>query len=278
MSQYATIRYEVDDPIATITLSRPERLNAWTTTMAGEVNDALTRAGDDKRVVGIIVTGEGRAFCSGGDLKDLTLDDLRMPRPASASVPEDAPRSEAKVKADAGGPLSLMRSLDKPVIAAVNGPAVGMGAVIALWADLRFMAEDAMLTLPFAQLGTVAEGGSSWLLSKLIGSAAAFDLLLSGRRIDAAEALSLGLVNRVLPTASLIVSARDYVETLARCSPGSMATIKRQIYDDQDRTLAEASSAARTLLAACVDSGDIQEGWQAFVEKRPPRYARLGVE
>lgn len=261
---YQTIQYEVDDPVAVITLNRPERLNAWTLTMAGEVDDAIARAAGDKRVLGLIVTGSGRAFCAGGDLKELTLDDLR------------APKQPEKPKPDRGGPLARMRSIDKPVIAAVNGPAVGMGAVIALWADLRFMAEEAMFTMAFSQRGTVAEGASSWLLSRLVGPAAAFDVLISSRRIQADEALRLGMVNRVLPAAELVAAAREYIQALTLCSPASMATIKKQIYDDLSGTLADAARNSGALLAACVDSGDIQEGWQSFLEKRPPQYARLG--
>ncbi|PRZ39692.1 enoyl-CoA hydratase/carnithine racemase [Antricoccus suffuscus] len=274
MTDYETILYDVDDPIATITLNRPERLNAWTMTMSRELGHALTSAGNDRRVVGVIVTGTGRAFCSGGDLKDLTLDDLRVPKPAA---PASAHESLA-TNAETAGPFALMRNLDKPVIAAVNGPAVGMGAVIALWADLRFMSQEAMFTMAFSQRGTVAEGASSWLLSRLIGPGAAFDVLISSRRVQPDEAFRLGWVDRVLPAGELLTAAREYLQTLLLCSPTSMATIKKQIYADLSGTLTNSARASSSLLAACVDSGDIQEGWQSFLEKRAPQYARLGTE
>lgn len=264
---YETILYDVDDPVALITLNRPSRLNAWNLTMARELKDAVRRAAADRGVVGVIVTGAGRAFCSGGDLKDLKPEDLREKPPANAATTE----------ADAAGPLAYLLDLPKPVIAAINGPAVGMGAVLSLWADLRFMAEETMLTMAFSQRGTVAESGSSALLTRLVGPAVALDLLISSRRVAAAEALRLGLVNGVAPAADLVAEARRYVTALAEtCSPTSMATMKAQVYAPLRDTLAASVTSSRKLLAAAADGPDIREGWQSFLEKRPARFARIG--
>ncbi len=269
---YETILYEVDDPVALITLNRTSRMNAWNGTMAREVHDAVRRAGEDQRVVGVIITGAGRAFCSGGDLKDLKMEDLRE-KPSSkqdGAAPSDGTGEPA-------GPLAYFMTLPKPVIAAINGPAVGMGAVIALWADLRFMAEEAMLTMAFSQRGTVAES-SSCLLTRLAGSAVALDLLMSSRRVAAHEALALGLVNAVAPSADLLTLARDYINNLARtCSPASIATVKRQVYSDLRDDLAASVRNSRTLLSEASKGADIQEGWQSFLEKRPPNFARIGA-
>lgn len=269
---YETILYEVDDPVALITLNRPSRLNAWNLTMARELQDAIRRAGDDRRVVGIIITGAGRAFCAGGDLKDLKPDDLKMKAPAAGAA-----NSLAKAEGEAAGPLAFLMNLPKPVIAAINGPAVGMGAVLALWADLRFMADEAMVTMAFSQRGTVAESGSSSLLTRLVGSAVALDLLMSSRRVLADEARTLGLVNVTAPAAALVGKAREYIVNLAQtCSPTSVATMKRQVYAELNDTLAAAVQSSRELLAAAAESADIKEGWQSFLEKRPARFARLG--
>lgn len=267
---YETILYEVDDPVAVISLNRPERLNAWNMTMARELHDAVLRAGADRRVVGVVVTGAGRAFCSGGDLKDLKPEDLRAGPPSDNAV---------RKAGDPAGPLAYMMALPKPVIAAVNGPAVGMGAVLSLWADLRFMAQEAMFTMAFSQRGTVAESGSSCLLTRLVGPASALDLLMSSRRVAADEALRLGLVNGVAPAADLLAVARGYVEELARtCSPASIATMKQQVYGDLRDDLAASVASSRKLLAAAADGPDIKEGWQSFLEKRPTQFARIGSD
>lgn len=273
---YETILYEVDDPVALITLNRPSRLNAWNMTMSRELHDAIRRAGADRRVVGVIITGAGRAFCSGGDLKDLKPEDLRAPPPSNGGSADQAP---AEAGSDAAGPLAYLMNLPKPVIAAVNGPAVGMGAVIALWADLRLMSEEAMFTMAFSQRGTVAESGSSSLLTRLVGAAVALDLLMSSRRVTADEALRLGLVNDIAPTADLVSKAREYIVGLASsCSPTSMATMKHQVYSELNATLAASVVASRKLLAQAADGPDIKEGWQSFLEKRPAQFARIGSD
>jgi enoyl-CoA hydratase/carnithine racemase len=239
-------------------------------TMARELHDAVRRAGADRRVVGIVITGTGRAFCSGGDLKDLKPEDLRAAPPSDRA---------ARDKGDPAGPLAYMMALPKPVIAAVNGPAVGMGAVLSLWTDLRFMAEEAMFTMAFSQRGTVAESGSSCLLTRLVGSASALDLLMSSRRVGADEALRLGLVNGIAPVADLLATARGYVEEMARsCSPTSIATMKRQVYGDLRDDLAASVALSRKLLGEAADGPDIQEGWKSFLEKRPTQFARIGAE
>lgn len=271
--QYETILFEVDDPVALITLNRPSRLNAWNLKMARELREAVRQAETDRRVVGLIITGAGRAFCSGGDLKDLKPEDLRTPQP-SASGDSPAPENAA---GDPAGPFAYLMNLPKPVIAAINGPAVGMGAVLTMWADLRFMADEAMFTMAFSQRGTVAESGSSCLLPRLVGPAVALDLLMSSRRVTADEALRLGLVNVVAPAAELVSRTREYIIGLANtCSPTSIAIMKRQVYADLPDTLTASVKASRKLLAAAADGPDITEGWQSYLEKRTPKFARIG--
>lgn len=273
---YETILYEVTDPVALITLNRPERMNAWNLTMMREMRDAVRRAGADRRVVGVVITGAGRAFCAGGDMKDLKLDDLKAPPPPPP--PSGGPESAAGAeKGDPAGPLAYLIDLPKPVIAAVNGPAIGMGAVLALWADLRFMSDNAMISMGFAERGTVAESGSSCLLTRLVGPARALDLLISSRRVAADEALRLGLVNEVAPADGLVDAARAYIEAMAgKCSPASIATMKRQVYSELPDDLVASVKSSRQLLGEAVEGPDIKEGWQSFLEKRPAKFLRVG--
>lgn len=277
---YADILFEVDNPVAVITLNRPDRLNAWTGRMGHEVRDAIDRATDDRRVVGIIVTGAGRGFCAGADLKDAGERQAKGESPIAdfGSTNRAAPRPPIG-DAELPGPWGYFMSVPKPVIAAINGPAAGAGAVLALWADFRFMAHEALFTTSFSQRATVAETGTSWLLPRLVGSSAALDLLISSRRVGAEEALRMGLVNAIAPASELLEMARGYVERLARdCSPASIATMKRQVYDELHDGLAAAVKTSGALLAASIEGDDFNEGLQSFLEKRPPRFARIGTQ
>jgi enoyl-CoA hydratase/carnithine racemase len=272
---YDEIRYEVADPVATITLDRPEALNAWTTRMATEVRHAVHRAARDRAVVAIVLTGAGRAFCAGADTNDLqslteggSVADDRTPLPAT---------DEPARPADLDGEYTYLLACDKPVIAAINGPCAGMAVPIALCCDLRFMAEDAVLLTAFAQRGLIAEWGLSWLLPRLVGPAVALDLLFSSRRVDGAEAARLGLVNAALPGADLLEHCRRYVEDLAaRCSPASLRIMKQQVYEQLHAGLGPAEAASQRLMVESFGRPDFREGVQSFLEKRPPHFDRLG--
>jgi enoyl-CoA hydratase/carnithine racemase len=227
---YEEIRYDVEDPIATVTLDRPERLNAWTDRMGAEVKHAVARAESDPAVVAIVLTGAGRGFCAGADLQNLK----------GISEGRGGDGVPAGLEADPGDPAlegfrqtyTYLMSVRKPVIAAVNGPCAGMALPIALACDLRFASDRAVFTTAFPRRGLVAEWGIAWLLPRLVGPAHALDLLLSARRVDAAEAERIGLVNRVVPHDELLGRVRDYVrEIAANCSPTSLRIIKRQVYE-----------------------------------------------
>jgi len=275
---YEQILYEVEDPIATVTLNRPERLNAWTDRMGDELRHAVARAEGDPAVVAIVITGGGRGFCAGADLKGLE----------AISVGERQRESAPGLGADPGdpevgpsfrGPYTYLMSVRKPVIAAINGPCAGMAVPIALCADLRFASERAVFTTAFVQRGLIAEWGISWLLPRLVGTAHAMDLILSGRRIDAAEAARIGLVNRVLPHDGLLPHVRDYVGQLAeRCSPASMRVMKRQLYQDLTKTLEDAHQVAVRKMVASFDRPDFKEGVASFLEGRKPSFERLRLK
>jgi enoyl-CoA hydratase/carnithine racemase len=272
---YQEITYEVVEPVATITLDRPKALNAWTTRMGAEVKHALAAAEADARVVAIVLTGAGRGFCAGADLNDLKTI-TEGGRQAAPPAELDAAPGDAAM-ASFRGSYTYIASLRKPVIAAINGPVAGMAVPIALACDLRFASDRASFTTSFSRRGLVAEWGVSWLLPRLVGTAHALDLLFSARRIDAEEAARIGLVNRVLPHDELLPYARTYVEDLAaNCSPASMAIMKRQVWQHWTAELDAAEEEAVRLMLDSFNRPDFKEGVVSFLQKRPPRFSRIG--
>jgi enoyl-CoA hydratase/carnithine racemase len=274
---YEQIRYEVDDPVATITLNRPEALNAWTDRMGLEVRHAVSQAERDPRVVGIVITGAGRGFCAGADMRRLSAvssgeyQQEEMPDELS-SEPGDAASGDDLH----AGTHTYFLSVPKPVIAAINGPVAGMAVPIVLACDLRFMAQDAVLLTAFAQRGLIAEWGISWLLPRLTGTAVALDLLFSSRKVTGAEAARLGLVNAAMPAGEVLGHAQQYVRDLAATSsPASMAIMKRQVYQHMHAGMLAAEHEARQLMLESFARPDFGEGVQSFLERRPPRFGRL---
>ena len=277
---YEHILFDVDDPVATITLNRPEALNAWTQTMANEVRDAVGRAEHDPTVVGIVLTGAGKGFCAGADMKDLTTisgagggraDASSVARAPSVDAPGDASWGE-----DLRGTYTYLLSVPKPVIAAINGPVAGMGVPIALSCDLRFMNEATVLTTSFAHRGLVAEWGLSWLLTRLVGPAHALDLLYSARRVGGEEALASASSTGPCRPTRCCPAAQDYVRQLARSSsPTSMAVMKRQVYTELHAGLGAAERHAIELMAESFGRPDFAEGVASYVERRDPSFPRL---
>ncbi|MDR3570504.1 MAG: enoyl-CoA hydratase [Syntrophobacteraceae bacterium] len=288
---YKEIIYDVANRVATIRLNRPERLNGWTNTMAEEVRGSLHRAAEDKEVRVIVLTGAGRGFCAGADMSELEAA-AGSPHPA-ATAPSVFQTAEQRVsdimgakteeELDSGNRFhartdfrkrySYIAAIPKPVIAAINGPAAGLGLVIALYCDLRFASEKAIFTTAFSRRGLIAEHGISWILPRIVGLPHALDMLLSARRLDAHEALRLGLVNRIFPHEALMEGVMAYAAELASLvSPRSLGVIKKQVYDAQFQTLAQASEVADQELIASLQSEDFQEGVAHFLEKRPPAF------
>jgi enoyl-CoA hydratase/carnithine racemase len=277
VTAYAEILYEVEDPVATITLNRPQVLNAWTDRMGFEVRHAVAAAEADPRVVGIVITGAGRGFCAGADMNRLSA--VSAGNLTSETVADD-------LASDPGDPsfgddlhlgtYTYLMSVPKPVIAAINGPVAGMGVPIALACDLRFMAEDAVLMTAFAQRGLIAEWGTSWLLPRLAGPAVALDLLFSSRKVSGTEAAALGVVNAAMPSADVLPHAQQYVRDLAATSsPASMAIMKRQVYQQMHAGLLAAEREARQLMMESFSRPDFGEGVSSFLDRRPPQFQRL---
>jgi enoyl-CoA hydratase/carnithine racemase len=269
--QLKVVRYEVVDRIATITLDRPDRLNSWTGRMHTEYRWALAQADRDRAVRVIVVTGAGRAFCAGADSRALSGHIERGGY--DAGTPEDLARPGYGVDPRFDADFAYHFGLAKPVIAAINGPAAGVGLVLACYCDLRFAAAGAKLTTAHGRLGLPAEYGLSWLLPRLIGLTRANDLLLSSRVVLAEEAKEMGLVNEVLPADQLMDRVREYGAELAALSPSSLRVTRQQIYGDLHGDVVGAVTRAQLLLEEMTAGPDFAEGVAAFQEKRPPRFA-----
>jgi enoyl-CoA hydratase/carnithine racemase len=258
---------ETKDRIATITLNRPEQMNAWTDVMAEEVHSAMWAASADESVRVIVLTGAGRAFCAGGDITGFKSSDpeqllTKLPRPYDFSRRPDYQSRAAYFPA-----------IQKPIIAMLNGAAAGLGLVHALFCDVRFASEDATLTTAFSRIGLASEYGMGWILNRVAGHANALDLLISARKVRGPEALRLGLVNQVHPKDQLAAATFAYAKELAELvSPRSVRVIKRQLWELPFQSLHEALLTDSDEMLRANVSEDFQEGKRAFMEKRAPRF------
>lgn len=271
---YSEILYSAAERVAVITLNRPDKLNAWTGVMEREVGSAMEQAERDQEVRAIILTGAGRGFCAGADMSLLqTVASEGVGERSAAHALRNTEVIRRGARADFQKRYSYFPAISKPVIAAVNGPAVGLGMILALYCDLRFASDGARFGTAFARRGLIAEYGMAWLLPRLIGPAQALDLLFSARIVDAAEALRIGLVNRVFPQATFLDEVRIYARELAtNVSPRSMAIIKKQVYDALFQTLGEAFESSEQEMLASLACEDFREGVAHFVEKRAPAF------
>jgi len=273
---YQEILYEVSERIATITLNRPDKLNAWTGQMGAEVRSAMEAADGDEQVRVIVLTGAGKAFCAGADMSLLAgiIDAGGVAEGTPHALRHEAAvQTSGRVPIDFQGTYSYFPSLSKPVIAAINGHAVGLGMVLSLYSDLRFASSAAKFSTAFARRGLIAEFGTAWMLPRVIGLSNALDLLLSARTLGAEEALRIGLVNGVFSAGSFMQDVRTYARELAaEVSPRSMAAIKQQVYRALFQTLQEATVSAERAMLESLASEDFKEGVAHFQEKRAPSF------
>jgi enoyl-CoA hydratase/carnithine racemase len=266
------IRYEVKDSIATLTLNRPHRMNAWTGRMHTEYRWVLAQADHDPTVRAIVITGAGRAFCAGADAKALEghVEKGRY----DPGTPEELARPGFGVRPEFDADFAYHFGISKPILAAINGPAAGVGLVIACYADLRFAAAGAKFTTAHGRLNLPAEFGLSWLLPRMIGLTRANELLLSSRIFLAEEAFSLGLVNAVLPPEELLPHTYRYAHNLiTTVSPGSLCETKRQIYADLHRDVRAAVEHSKALVDRMATEPDFAEGVAALTKKRLPQWS-----
>jgi enoyl-CoA hydratase/carnithine racemase len=262
LSSAAPVLADRRGAVLVLTLNRPERMNAWNSSLEDRYFELLATAETDPEVRAIVVTGAGRAFCAGADIADLVTvgatGDAR-----AAGVIERPPRT-------------FPYTIRKPMIAALNGAAAGLGLVEALYCDVRFATPAAKLTTAFARRGLIAEYGISWLLPRIVGTSRALDLLISARVISGEEAERIGLVDGVVSADLLLEHAVAYASDLARsCSPTSMAEIKGQVQRHLSASLEDAVADSDRLMFESITRPDLAEGVQSYVEKRPPAFPPL---
>lgn len=256
------ILYDVTEGVGTVTLNRPEAMNAFGGTMREDVLRLLRQAEGDSRVRCVVITGAGKAFCAGGDI---------------ASMAELQAREDTAVisqRMDVGADVvHLLRAMPKPVIAAINGAAAGAGLNLALACDMRLAAESAKLSASFVKIALVPDWGGTYLLTRLVGTAKAMELMMTGDRLTAADALRLGLVNRVIADTAFREQAMSFARQLASGPIATLAHIKRATYLGATGHLSESLATEAQAQTSLFLSDDAREGMRAFLEKRSPRFS-----
>jgi 2-(1,2-epoxy-1,2-dihydrophenyl)acetyl-CoA isomerase len=245
--------------VAIVTLNRPESLNGFTTGLRNALQQALQDVGSDETVRAVVLTGAGRGFSAGADLK-------AEPMTSGAAV-------EGQLNEEYGAALREIARMPKPVIAAVNGFATGIGGSFALICDLVVMGETAFFQVPFAKIGLVPDGGLTWLLTERVGHRRAFELAISGDRVPAAKCLEWHLANRVVPDAEVVSSAIAWAESLCDAAPIALGYMKQLLRSAPDMGYEQTIRAEARFQAPCIDSGDFHEGVAAFREKRAPKFS-----
>jgi 2-(1,2-epoxy-1,2-dihydrophenyl)acetyl-CoA isomerase len=264
---YETIEISTEGGVAEIVLNRPERLNAWNEQLGNELREAILSDASDPSVRAVLITGAGRGFSSGADLKDM------LERAASGETSGETPPNVGDLLRERYHPIIKgIRELPKPVVAAVNGPAVGIGCSLALACDLILAAESAIFGLAFVNIGLAPDGGSTFLVPAAVGKARALEMALLGDPLPASRALEWGLINRVLPDGELMDEARDLTSRLANGPTRSYAQSKRALNNSVLKIMDEQLDLEAEIQAGLAQSEDFGEGVRAFVEKRDPRF------
>ena len=274
---YETIKLEIVKHAAIITLNRPDSLNAFTYPMIDEFGRAIAEAEKNESVTGIIVTGEGRGFCAGVDMS--TLNTIQEDGRGSRTDELQATPGDKGMGDNFASGFTYLMSIRKPIIAAVNGACVGFGLSVALLCDMRFASDNAKFITSFSPKGLIAEHGQSWILPRILNPSRALDLLWSSRKLGAAEAAEIGMVDRVFPPEKLLAEAVAYIENLAETTaPMSLMIIKRQVYRHLNMSLGEAMQETTQLTDESMVRDDFREGIASFLEKRPPKFTKIVIE
>jgi enoyl-CoA hydratase/carnithine racemase len=266
--------YEVDQRVATTWLDRPHRMNAWTGRLHTEYRYLLNRANEDSGVGAIVVTGRGKGFCVGGDSQALTGHSERGSY--DAGTPEDIAKPGYGVNANFNAAFAYHFGLTKPVIAAINGPAAGIGLALACFADVRFAIPGIKFTTAHGKLNLPAEYGLSWMLPRIVGLGRANDLLLTSRVFMSDEAEQIGFVNQLYSPETLVAESQAYAKNLIETvSPESLRQTRWQVYQDLHGSVAASVDTSEQLLEAMMRDDDYREGVKAFLEKRKPQWPSL---
>ena len=268
---YKNIKEEIKNSIHIISLNRPDRLNAWTEDMALEIRNSMDKASNNNNTKVIILTGTGRGFCAGADMDSLNSVDADERADQNKQSPYSAFREN--------WPLDFQRaqtwfpSVPKPIIAAINGPAAGLGLILSMWCDIRFATKSAIFSTAFSKRGLIAEHGLSWLLPRLVGMGHAMDMTLTARKITAEEAERIGFVNKIFDDEIFMEEVLKYSENLANeVSPRSMKVMKKQLWQGLLQGLNDAVSIADNDMIESFASEDFKEGVAHFIEKRAPKF------
>jgi 2-(1,2-epoxy-1,2-dihydrophenyl)acetyl-CoA isomerase len=256
----AAIRYEQRDAVLSITLNRPEALNAFNETLRVQLGQALERAAADPQLRAVVLAGAGRAFSAGADLKAMH---------ATQNLGAEVRR---QLEDEYGPAIKAIVAMDKPVIAAVEGLVAGIGCAYVLASDLVVMADDAYFTLPFHNIGLVPDGGINWLLERQIGARRAFELAVDCTRVGAARCQELGLVNRVVPKGTAAEAALQWAARLVQRAPLAIKHSKRLLRLAATASFAQSLGNEIEAQSQCIESDDFREGVAAFLEKREPRF------
>ncbi len=279
MTTYEQIIYEVDGPAATITMNRPDTLNAMTSLLQAEIRHALDASERNEDIIGTVLTGAGRGFCSGVDMNDLG---------AMSAAGKTIGKSYEHLAADPGNPDKdpnymfsppYLLGLRKPIIAAVNGACAGLGFSYATFCDMRFVDRNAKFVSSFAPRGLIAEHGTSWMLPRIVGPSHALDIFWSSRRVEGEEAYQMGYANRLCEPGESVKEAQEYLKMIAGTSaPTSIMMMKKQVYKHLMRDLGESMVEDNQWMSDSLTEDDFKEGVASFVERRSPNFARVKVD
>ena len=279
MTTYEQIIYELDGPAATITMNRPDTLNAMTSRLQAELRHALDASERNEDIIGTVLTGAGRGFCSGVDMNDLG---------AMSAAGKTIGKSYEHLAADPGNPDKdpnymfsppYLLGLRKPIIAAVNGACAGLGFSYATFCDMRFVDRNAKFVSSFAPRGLIAEHGTSWMLPRIVGPSHALDIFWSSRRVEGEEAYRMGYANRLCEPGESVKEAQDYLKMIAGTSaPISIMMMKKQVYKHLMRDLGESMVEDNQWMSDSLAEDDFKEGVASFVERRSPNFARVKVD
>lgn len=257
MSDYTSIRYQENGPVALLVMNRPQVMNSFNDELRRELLDGLMRAAGKDAIRAVVLTGEGKAFSAGADLKE--------------GLPTHT-RVEDQINSEYRPVLELIAGMQKPVIASVNGAAAGIGLSFALVCDLLVMAEDAYLLSPFSTISLLPDGGATWLMVRQLGYRRAYQLCVEAERIDANRCLEYGLANRVVPRGEVLEASLEWARSLAERAPLALARTKLAMRASMSSSYSEAIAYEARLQTRCVTSQDAIEGVNAFLEKRKPEF------
>lgn len=277
-TNYEEILYEITDKVATLTINRPDKLNALTDLTQAEIRHALAQSERNENVIGTVLTGAGRGFCSGVDMNALSgmsdagkrLGNTYEHLKANPGNPDNDPNYKSSP--------SYFLGLRKPLIAAINGAAAGLGFSYATFCDMRFMDRNAKIVTSFAPRGLIAEHGTCWMLPKIVGPSNALDMNWSSRKIEGEEAYRMGYANRLCETGECVLQAQNYLREIAGTSaPMSIMMMKRQIYKHLSKELGEAMGESTMWMDESLARDDFKEGVASFVERRAANFQKIEV-